>query len=110
KTQINATTNGIRLASKLIHLSGTSLIDNAVIKSAMIDTLDASKITTGELNASLIRVVNLDANSIAGNEANFIKAMFSGTKSSLQITGNGINILDNAGRTATHFDSRGIEF
>ena len=110
KTQINATTNGIRLASKLIHLSGTSLIDDAVIKSAMIDTLDASKITTGELNASLIRVVNLDASSISGNEANFIRAMFSGAYSTLQITGNGINILDNAGRTATHFDNRGIEF
>jgi len=110
KTQINASTDGIRLASKLIHLSGTSLIDDAVIKSAMIDTLDAGKITTGELNASLIRVVNLDANSIAGNEASFIRALFSGTKSTLQITGSGVNILDNSGRSSTYLDSSGIEF
>ena len=101
---------GIQIDGKLLHITAKTYIDEAVIKSAMIDTLDASKITTGELNASLIRVVNLDASSITGNEANFIRAMFSGAYSTLQITGNGINILDNAGRTATHFDNRGIEF
>src|SRR5699024_3905253 len=102
--------DGIQIDGKLLHITAKTFIDNAVIKSAMIDTLDASKITTGELNANLIRVVNLDANSISGNEANFIRAMFSGTKSSLQITSNGVSILDNLGRSSTHLDSSGIEF
>src|SRR5699024_6853439 len=101
---------GIQIDGKLLHITAKTFIDNAVIKSAMIDTLDAGKITTGELNANLIRVVNLDANSISGNEANFIRAMFSGTKSSLQITSNGVSILDNLGRSSTHLDSSGIEF
>lgn len=101
---------GIQIDGKLLHITAKTYIDDAVIKSAMIDTLDAGKITTGELNANLIRVVNLDANSISGNEANFIRAMFSGTKSSLQITSNGVNVLDNAGRSSTHLDSSGIEF
>ena len=102
--------DGIQIDGKLLHITAKTFIDNAVIKSAMIETLDASKITTGELNASLIRVVNLDASSISGNEANFIRAMFSGTKSSLQITSNGVSILDNLGRSSTHLDSSGIEF
>src|SRR5699024_3385695 len=80
--------DGIQIDGKLLHITAKTFIDDAVIKSAMIDTLDAGKITTGELNANLIRVVNLDANSISGNEANFIRAMFSGTYSTLQITGN----------------------
>src|SRR5699024_5477466 len=40
KTQINASTDSIRLQSKFIHLNGSSLIDNATIKSAHIDTLN----------------------------------------------------------------------
>ena len=101
---------GIQIDGKLLHITAKTYIDEAVIKSAMIDTLDAGKITTGELNASLIRVVNLDAQSIAGNEASFIRAMFSGTISTLQITSNGVSILDNLGRSSTHLDSSGIEF
>lgn len=101
---------GIQIDGKLLHITAKTYIDDAVIKSAMIETLDAGKITTGELNANLIRVVNLDANSISGNEANFIRAMFSGTASSLQITSNGVNVLDNEGRSSTYLDSSGIEF
>lgn len=102
--------DGIQIDGKLLHITAKTFIDEAVIKSAMIDTLDANKITTGELNASLIRVVNLDASSITGNEANFIRALFSGTISTLQITGSGVNILDNSGRSSTYLDSSGIEF
>ena len=35
-------------------------IDNDVVKKAMTDTIDAGKITIGELNANLIRMINLD--------------------------------------------------
>lgn len=101
---------GIQIDGKLLHITAKTYIDEAVIKSAMIDTLDAGKITTGELNATKVRVVNLDANSIVGNEASFIRAMFSGTISTLQITSNGVSILDNLGRSSTHLDSSGIEF
>ena len=76
----------------------------------MIDTLDASKITTGELNASLIRVVNLDASSISGNEANFIRALFDGTKSILEITGDRLSIINNKGFASTSFESDGMTF
>ena len=101
---------GIQIDGKLLHITAKTFIDNAVIKSAMIDTLDAGKITTGELNAKNIRVINLDANSISGNEASFVRALFSGVHSTLQITADGVNILDNIGRSSTFLDSSGIEF
>src|SRR5699024_3350829 len=110
KTQINATTNGIRLASKLIHLSGTSLIDRATIKSAMIDTLDAAKITTGTLNANKVNIINLDANSISGNEASFIRAMFTARHSALQVTGSGITVSKSNGSRTFEVDSSGAHF
>ena len=62
KTSINASTNSIRLASKFIHLSGTSLIDNATIKSAMIDTLNANKVVGNTADFNTIRTGVLSAN------------------------------------------------
>lgn len=59
--QINLSPETIRLDAKFIHLSGTSKIDNAVIKNAMIDTMTASKLTAGTINASEINVINLNA-------------------------------------------------
>ena len=36
---------GIQIDGKLLHITAKTYIDEAVIKSAMIDTLDAGKIT-----------------------------------------------------------------
>lgn len=64
KTQINATTNGIRLKADLIHLSGTSLIDNATIKSAHIDNLNANKIVGNTADFNTIRTGVLVADAV----------------------------------------------
>ena len=64
KTSINATTNAIRLKADLIHLSGLSLIDNAVIKSAHIDTLNANKVTGNSADFNAIRTGILTANAV----------------------------------------------
>lgn len=61
KTQINASTNAIRLQSKFIHLNGSSLIDNATIKSAHIDTLNANKITGNTADFNKVRAGVLTA-------------------------------------------------
>ncbi|EKF50443.1 phage tail spike protein [Lactococcus garvieae] len=52
--QINVSTEGILIAGEKVHITGTTLIDNAVITTAMIKELDASAITTGTLAANLI--------------------------------------------------------
>ncbi|MFI3605668.1 phage tail protein [Vagococcus fluvialis] len=62
--QINLSPESIRLDAKFIHLSGTSKIDDAIIKSAMIDSVIANKITTGTLNASNVNIINMNASNI----------------------------------------------
>ncbi|NEW68828.1 gp58-like family protein, partial [Facklamia sp. 253] len=70
---INVTTGGTLIRSgdnKLMVTPTTTFIQNGTIKSAMIDTLDASKITTGTLNAANVRVINLDAANITTGNLN----------------------------------------
>src|SRR5690606_15168670 len=64
--QINISTESILIDGKRIHITGQTTIDNGVIKSAHIQSLDAGKITTGTLDAGKISVINLSANSIVG--------------------------------------------
>lgn len=52
--QINVSTEGILIEGDNIHISGKTLIDDAIITTAMIKELDASVITTGTLAANLI--------------------------------------------------------
>ena len=65
KTAINATVDGLRFKGELIHLeSGKTLIDNAIIKSAHIDSLNANKITGTEAEFATLRTKVLTANVI----------------------------------------------
>lgn len=52
--QINISTEGILISGSKVHITGTTLIDDAIITTAMIKELDASVITTGTLAANLI--------------------------------------------------------
>ena len=54
----------VRIDGKVLYINSHAKIDDATIKSAMIDSIEADKITTGTLDASQIKVINLDANSI----------------------------------------------
>ncbi len=62
---INTSSDGsVKIDGKTLHITADTYIDNAVIKSAMIDSIEADKIKSGTLDASHINVINLDANSI----------------------------------------------
>ncbi len=76
KTQINASTNAIRLQSKFIHLNGSSLIDNATIKSAHIDSLNANKITGNTADFNTIRAGVLTTNAVSATHINGNTALF----------------------------------
>ncbi|WP_239515413.1 gp58-like family protein [Streptococcus suis] len=68
--QINLMANGTnRIDGRLTHITGQTLIDNGVIKNAMIGNLDAGKINTGTLNAARIAT-----NSITGSHMVFDQA------------------------------------
>lgn len=72
---LNLGANGVnRLDGRLTHITGQTLIDNAVIKSGMIESMLADKITAGTLNAANVNIINLNANKIVGLDANFIKS------------------------------------
>ncbi|MEK0401601.1 phage tail spike protein, partial [Streptococcus suis] len=54
--QINLLANGTnRIDGRLTHITGQTLIDNGVIKNAMIGELDAGKITSGTVDAARIK-------------------------------------------------------
>lgn len=62
--QINISTEGILISGKKIQITGDTYIQNGIITSAKIASLEADKITAGTLNAANVRVINLDANNI----------------------------------------------
>ena len=63
-SSINVSPESIRIASRLIHLTGQTLIDNAVIRDAHIHSLNATKITVGTLNAANVNIINMNAANI----------------------------------------------
>ena len=65
--QINLNKDGsVKIDGKLVQITGSTYIEDGVISSAKIGELSASKITSGRLNASLVDVVNLNAESVTG--------------------------------------------
>lgn len=60
----------VRIDGKVLHINAQTKIDDATIKSAMIDSISADKITTGELNAQKVKITNLTADKIASGTLN----------------------------------------
>ncbi len=73
--QINLLADGTnRIDGRLTHITGQTLIDNAVITSAMISGLDAGKISTGTLNAARIATNSIDGSKLVFDQA-FVNKM-----------------------------------
>lgn len=62
---INLLANGTnRIDGRLTHITGQTVIDNAVIKDGMIANVSANKMTTGTLDANDVNIINLNAKSV----------------------------------------------
>lgn len=62
---INLLANGTnRIDGRLTHITGETVIDNAVIKDGMIEKVSANKLTAGIIDAREINLINLNAKSI----------------------------------------------
>lgn len=62
---INLLANGTnRIDGRLTHITGQTIIDNAVIKDGMIANVSANKMTTGTLDANDVNIINLNAKSV----------------------------------------------
>ncbi|HEL1992956.1 TPA: hypothetical protein TY276_002187, partial [Streptococcus suis] len=73
--QINLLANGTnRIDGRLTHITGQTLIDNGVIKNAMIGELDAGKITSGTVDAARIAVNSIDGSKMVFDQA-FVNKM-----------------------------------
>ncbi|MBK0348991.1 hypothetical protein JDW15_10260 [Aerococcaceae bacterium zg-ZJ1578] len=106
---INVTTGGTLIRSgdnKLMVTPTTTFIQNGTIESAMIKNIDAGKITTGTLNAAIVRAIKLDVSQITGDKMRFIEGAFESAKSKLRINGEGFTIADKLMRL--EFDHQGI--
>lgn len=104
--QINLNKDGsVKIDGKLVQITGSTYIEDGVINSAKIGELSASKITSGRLNASLVDVVNLNAESVT-----------SGTFTGLNYRGgriealNGTMRVDLNGSEMHFYDNAKIEF
>ena len=53
-----------RLIGKTFHITGETLIDNAVIKDGMIANVSANKVTAGTIDANTVNLINLNANNV----------------------------------------------
>lgn len=103
---INADTSGVRLKGKNIVLDGDVIANGtAFIKESWIQDLNASKITTGEINAARVKVINIDASNIV-----------SGTMTAAHIKGgilssiNGDVKFDLDGSNLNFFNNGSIQF
>lgn len=108
-SSINLSPSGTRISGRKVQITGQTLIDDAVIKSGHIQSLDADKITTGTLNAARVRVINLDANNITGNKTHFVQSNWNNINDRVQITSAGIEMINSGAWRKTIYTATGLE-
>lgn len=74
-SQLNVNTGGVKIQGRLIHLNGQTLIDNGVIKNAMIDSLHGGKITAGSITSIILAAEAVTADKLKVDQAFFNKLM-----------------------------------
>ena len=91
---INTSSDGsVKIDGKTLHITADTKIENAVIKSAMIESIEAEKITTGTLNADKVNIINLTADKIASGTLNGVTI----TGSKFIATGTQTVLVDDSG-------------
>lgn len=108
-SQINLSPEEILIDGKKTHITNQTIIDNAVITSAMIKDISADKITTGTLNAANVKIVNLDVNDLVGNKTQFVQSAWNSVSSSININGDGIYSKRSDGSISAKYLSDGIQ-
>ena len=113
-TRIYMDDSDILIQGKHIHLDGDTTIDYAIIKSAMIDTVSANKLTAGTIDANDINVIhingqNITANSITGDKlsANAIQVGLNNLGSVIRLNPTSLDFYD-AGRRSMSLQDDGM--
>lgn len=106
---VNLLDGDFRFIGKRFHITGETLMDNASIKSAAIESIEANKIRTGTLDAHLVNIINLNANSITAGAINGIDirgAVFSGQNNEFVIDAKKNELLFNKYTLMTFYNKR----
>lgn len=108
-SQINLSPEGILIQGDKVHITGQTSIDNAVIKSAMLDSVSANKMTTGTLNAANVNLINVNANSIVTGTLSGIKIRQESGSQTQEMSNGSIKSYD-SGNLTTELGQYGLEF
>lgn len=106
---VNLLDGDFRFIGKRFHITGETLMDNASIKSAAIESIEANKIRTGTLDAHLVNIINLNANSITAGTINGIDirgAVFSGRNNEFVIDAKKNELLFNKYTLMTFYNKK----
>lgn len=107
---INISPGHIRIHGRLIHLTGQTLIDNAVIRDAHIADLRAEKLTVNStLNAASVNVVNLNANNITTGFLNAVRIQ-AGSITANHLAANAITVGFNSLGNTLRLSSTALTF
>lgn len=106
---VNLLDGDFRFIGKRFHITGETLMDNASIKSAAIESIEANKIRTGTLDAHLVNIINLNANSITAGAINGIDirgSVFSGQNNEFVIDAKKNELLFNKYTLMTFYNKK----
>ncbi|MET3558709.1 putative nucleic acid-binding Zn-ribbon protein [Streptococcus rupicaprae] len=81
-TAVNGGPEGLHLQGRLIHLNGRSIIDEGIIKSAMIETLHGGKIVAGTITG-----IHIQSKSVTGDKILFNEAFFDNMTANTVVSG-----------------------
>lgn len=93
---INVEAGGVEIFSgdnKLMVSPQTTYIADATITEAMIKDASISSAKIGTIDARIARIINLTAANLAADKAAFIRALFNGIYSNLEITGDEVRMV-----------------
>lgn len=112
-TAINADRSGVRLRGKNIVLDGDVIANGtAFIKESWIEDLNASKITSGQINAANVDIINLNASNIVSGEMSAARikgGILSSLNGDVKFDLNGSNLqFFNGGSIRFHTESNAI--
>lgn len=93
---INVEAGGVELFSgdnKLVVSPQTTYIQDATITGAMIRDASISTAKIGTIDANIANIINITAANLAADRAAFIRALFNGIDSNLEITGDEVKMV-----------------
>lgn len=109
-SRINAGYKGIYIKGENIRFDGTVRMDDAFVNNIYAKMVEADSFKANSAVIANAIVDKLDVNKMSGFTATWIENVFNGVYSRLKVTGDGISIVDNYGRSSISLGLTGLHF